>query len=136
MKQLVLILSLVLGTVEMVAQTNTPYITVTQRCPQCLGWGALSTMYGPVRCPSCGGCGAIQATYKNPYYVPSGPSFNSHYTPTSHSVHVRCTTGTDKGFFKVYLSGGDKYIKFSNHWVALGNGYFTYNGNSYVFTYC
>lgn len=136
MKKLAFFLVFFLGVVEMVAQSNTPYITVTQRCPQCMGWGALSTMYGPVKCPSCRGCGAFQAKYRNPNYVPTGPSFNSHYTPTSHSVHVRCTTGADKGFYKVYLSGGGKYIKFNNHWVALGNGYFTYNRNSYVFTYC
>ena len=63
-------------------------------------------------------------------------SFTSGYTGTSHTVHVKCTTGADKGYFKVYLHNGDKYIKFSNSWIKLGNGRFSYNGNSYVFTFC
>ena len=51
------------------------FITVPQKCPQCWGYGALSTYYGPVTCPSCGGHGAIQVTYRNPYYNPNNISF-------------------------------------------------------------
>lgn len=58
------------------------------------------------------------------------------YTGTSYTVHVRCTTGADKGCYKVYLHDGDKYIKFCNSWIKIGNGRFSYKGNSYVFTYC
>lgn len=63
-------------------------------------------------------------------------SFTDSYMGTSYTVHVKCTTGADKGYFKVYLHNGDKYIKFSNSWIKLGNGRFSYNGNSYVFTFC
>ena len=63
-------------------------------------------------------------------------SFTGSYTGTSYTIHVKCTTGADKGNFKVYLHNGDKYIKFSNSWIKLGNGRFSFNGNSYVFTFC
>jgi len=114
------------------------FITVKQVCPQCWGYGAVATFYGPARCPSCMGNGVIQLTYRNPYYIPSDVSFRgnaSHYMRTGRTVHVICTTGTDKGSYYIYLNSGKEFIKFSNTWIRLYGGRFRYNGNDYTYKY-
>ena len=62
------------------------------------------------------------------------PSFD-----TGNDVHIVCETGTDKGYFDVYLQNGNKYIKIGNgssnnwsNWVSIqGKNSFSWNGNKY-----
>ena len=69
-------------------------------------------------------------------------SFQGSPTPTldtGKDVHIRSESGTDKGYFDVYLKGGKKYIKFGNgsrhdwsNWVSIqGRNSFVWNGNKY-----
>ena len=69
-----------------------------------------------------------------PFLGGSTPSFDS-----GKDVHIVCETGTDKGYFDVYLKDGKKYIKFGNgsrsdwsNWVLIqGKMSFVWRGNRY-----
>lgn len=116
------------------------YIQVKRACPQCMGYGAVTSYYGPVYCPSCGGCGYFVATVLNPNYNPYGSNVNFQgtanngtYTRTSSSVIVYAEGGCNKGTYAIYLHCGKKYIYFSNTWICIqGKSRFGYNGNWYV----
>lgn len=137
MKNLVIIFAMVLGSLNLFAQNDNQVVVGYTPCLYCNGCGGTYHPYfGPIRCQFCGGRGCFPIYRPVSNYLPSGPSFSATYTGTNHTVHVKCTTGADKGYFKVYLHNGDMYIQFSNSWIKLGNGRFSYNGNSYVFTFC
>lgn len=116
------------------------YINVKRACPQCMGYGAVTSYFGPVCCPSCGGRGYLVATILNPNYNPygrnvnfQGAANNGTYTRTSYSVTVYTEDGYKKGNYAIYLHGGQKYISFSNTWICIqGKSRFGYNGNWYV----
>ena len=116
------------------------YVTVKRACPQCMGYGAVISYYGPVRCPSCGGRGYFVATVQNPNYNTYGSNVNFQgtanngtYTRTSYSVSVSTENGYGKGSYSIYLHGGQKYIYFSNTWICIqGKSRFAHNGNWYV----
>ena len=95
------------------------YINVKRTCPQCMGYGVVTSYYGPVYCPSCGGRGYFVATIPNPNYNPygrnvnfQGAANNGTYTRTSNSVTVYTEDGYKKGDYLIYLHSGKKYIFF------------------------
>ena len=116
------------------------YINVKRACPQCMGYGAVTSYYGPVRCPSCSGRGYFVVTIQNPNYNPyggnvsfQGTANNGTYTRTSNSVTVCTEDGYTKGTYAIYLHGGQKYISFFNTLVCIqGKSRFGYKGNWYV----
>ena len=61
-----------------------------------------------------------------------GASGNGSFTRTSYSVGIVCESGTNKGVYSIYLSGGKQYIRFGNSWVCIqGVNSFAYKGNRY-----
>ena len=138
MKRIALIL--VMAFVFVAGVNSQQYINVKRACPQCMGYGAVTSYYGPVCCPSCGGRGYFVATILNPNYNPygrnvnfQGAANNGSYTRTSYSVTVYTEDGYKKGNYAIYLHGGQKYISFSNTWICIqGKSRFGYNGNWYV----
>ena len=55
------------------------------------------------------------------------------YMRTGRTVDIYTESGHHKGTYSVWLSKGDKYIKFNNEWIRIeGKSRFSHNGNAYV----
>ncbi len=113
------------------------YVNVKQACPQCNGYGVVTTYYGPMYCPNCGGSGAVIITVPNPSYSQNisfqGAPNNGTYTRTNSSVIIYTESGHCKGRFSIYLHHGNKYIDFYDNWICIqGKNRFGYKGNWYV----
>lgn len=110
------------------------FITVTQRCPQCWGYGALSTYYGPVTCPSCAGHGAIQMTYRNPYYNSNNVSFRGETSDGyiyKGTITLRRVLSGGRDKFDFYRKGGIGYAKYRGLFYRLDGLHVTINGIQY-----
>ena len=98
------------------------FITVTQACPQCWGYGMVTSYYGPVYCPGCGGMGRIQMTIRNPYYNPNNVSFqganNDGYIPNGKITLKRVISGTCDTF-DYYVKGDCEYVKYKGRYYSL-----------------
>lgn len=81
--------------------------------------------------------------FSNGDFLANNVSFYGKATPnfdTGQDVHIVCESGTDKGYFDVYLQDGKKYVKFGNgssnnwsNWVLIqGKQSFSWNGNRYI----
>lgn len=110
---------------------------IKQMCPQCKGYGAVVTYYGPMCCPSCGGNGIVMLIVPNSSYRQNisfqGVSGNDVYTRTNYSVTVYTESGHCKGRFSIYLHHSKQYIDFYNTWICIqGKSRFGYNGNWYI----
>ena len=127
MKSLICTLILFLSAMTMVYAQN--YQNVV--CGNCRGAGGWMTAYGPVYCLVCGGYGYVSVPVQNNMTF-RGTSGNGAFTRTSYSVGIVCESGTNKGVYSIYLSGGKQYIRFGNSWVCIqGVNSFAYKGNRY-----
>lgn len=113
------------------------YVNVKQMCPQCMGYGAVASYYGPVYCSVCGGSGAVVVTIANPQYYNNisfqGAQNSGSYSRTSSVVVIYTEAGICKGNYYVYLHQGQRYINFCNTWICIqGKSRFGYCGNWYI----
>lgn len=116
------------------------YINVKRTCPNCMGYGVVTSFYGSVYCSSCSGHGYVVAVVRNPNYNLycnninfQGASNDGTYTKTSYSVSIYTESGHPKGVYAVYLHHGKRYINFNNTWICIqGESRFGYCGNWYV----
>lgn len=100
-------------------------------CNNCRGAGGWITMYGAVACQVCRGRGYVSVPVQNNMTF-RGANGNVAFTRTPYSVGVVCESGTNKGVYSIYLSGGNQYIRFGNSWVCIqGVNSFAYKGNRY-----
>lgn len=138
MKKMVIFFAMVLGALNLLAQTPNQIIVGTTPCLNCNGYGGTFHPYfGPSPCQFCRGRGWFPIYGNASNCVPGGLTFyNKHYTATSTYVSVSSETGAKKGNFRVFISDGKCYIQFpkgTKNYVKLGNGTFSYGANLYYF---
>ena len=64
---------------------------------------------------------------------PSCAYCSDNYMRTGMTVEIYTESGHHKGTYSVWLSKGDKYIKFNDEWIRIeGKSRFLYHGNAYV----
>ena len=95
-------------------------------------------------------CGLLLCDFADATYIPDNDAFldkktylaevpdmsigcGDHYMRTGKTVEIYTESGHHKGTYSVWLSKGDKYIKFNNEWIRIeGKSRFIYHGNAYV----
>lgn len=94
------------------------FIQVPQVCPQCCGYGAVATPYGPAYCPTCGGHGKVLVTVRNPNYqyqqngynVSFGSNYNSDGYIYKGEIYLTRVVSGKKEKFYLFNKGGVDYI--------------------------
>ena len=77
--------------------------------------------------------GAVESVNMSKASSPTCVNCSEHYMRTGRTVEIYTESGHHKGTYSVWLSKGDKYIKFNNEWIRIeGKSRFSHNGNAYV----
>ncbi len=125
-----IILSLLIACLGLAASAQ-QYITVPQRCPKCMGYGLLTSLYGPMPCPGCCGYGVIQVTVLNPNYNVSFRGDNSDGYIHKGTIQLKRVASGTYDTFDYYVKRGIGYAKYRGVYYSLSGRYVTINNVKY-----